>query len=288
MAKKKPAAAAFDAPPMAQPRSYPKSANFALPKVEPEEDEEERPQSARAAIRSWSESGGAREATFKKRPPSDGKLEQQRRAVGFASVLQAAEAPMDDADGAGTVALWLEQLILKVEEEDALARGGSNSNSKASSPLSGVRRRIVGAMVGDVELNDDEALTDRSVDLDALSREATGAQDSESWVSSHELPRAHPSVLTMVLRPGAVLGVAAEADELARAMTYDEAAPVEEASVDAKPARGGGGGGYGKLGGAGRGGGENSRAKLASWSESGGIREGAFKKSRSINLDDEE
>ena len=89
MAKKKPTSSGDD-PPIAQPRSSPKSANFALAKVEPEEDEEERPQSARAAIRSWSESGGAREATFKKRPPSDGKLGEQRRAVGFASVLQAA------------------------------------------------------------------------------------------------------------------------------------------------------------------------------------------------------
>lgn len=52
---------------------YPKSANFQRQETGLELDDgdmKEAPQSARAAMRSWSASGGEREATFKKRPPS--------------------------------------------------------------------------------------------------------------------------------------------------------------------------------------------------------------------------
>ena len=77
------------------PRVYPKSANFALPVRESEADPDEAPQSARAAVRSWSTSGGMREATFKKRPASSSSFGKANGgAVGFAVILNAAdEAP---------------------------------------------------------------------------------------------------------------------------------------------------------------------------------------------------
>ena len=55
-------------------------------------NEEERPQSARAAFRSWSLTGGTREASFKKKPklmtPSkEAAARPKQRAVGFAAVL---------------------------------------------------------------------------------------------------------------------------------------------------------------------------------------------------------
>lgn len=71
----------------------PKSANFAVQKRESEFEQEDTdvPQSARAAVGSWSASGGTREASFKKRPPSSGTLSESQSAMGFAVVLQAAD-----------------------------------------------------------------------------------------------------------------------------------------------------------------------------------------------------
>ena len=98
-------------------KALPKSANFArqLTGLEVDDDEDERPQSARAAVRSWSDSGGMRDATFRKksgrRTPS---------SVGFATVLAAADQPWhhlgpagDDEDTGGAVALLMEELILQ-------------------------------------------------------------------------------------------------------------------------------------------------------------------------------
>ena len=103
------------APPLK--KALPKSANFArqLTGLEVNDDEDERPQSARAAVRSWSDSGGMRDATFRKksghRTPS---------SVGFATVLAAADLPWrhldptgDDEDAGGAVALLMEELILQ-------------------------------------------------------------------------------------------------------------------------------------------------------------------------------
>jgi hypothetical protein len=80
--------------------SRPKSlATFGRPAndLEVDDEEEAQAQSARAAFRSWSYTGGTRDASFKKRPKlpfsSDGDGEvtlpkpQNQRAVGFASVL---------------------------------------------------------------------------------------------------------------------------------------------------------------------------------------------------------
>ena len=103
------------APPLK--KALPKSANFArqLTGLAVKDDEDERPQSARAAVRSWSDSGGMRDATFRKksghRTPS---------SVGFATVLAAADLPWrhldpagDDEDAGGAVALLMEELILQ-------------------------------------------------------------------------------------------------------------------------------------------------------------------------------
>ena len=114
-----------------------------------------------------------------------------------------------------------------------------------------------------------------------------------------------------MLQMGAVLGVAAEADALADALgpntlladdspsgvrghlpgdTPDTTPRSEAAPTDVSDpsAEGGGerkpGAKFGKLGAGGKAGpgAAEARAKLASWSESGGVREGAFKKSRPV------
>ena len=116
------------------PKQYPKSANFArLPTgLEVAHDEAGAPHSARAAVKSWSSTGGVREATFKKKPPSNAKLDGNS-AVGFAVILQQAERPyslssLSDTDDAEdpSVALLMEELILKVEE-DGMRTGPANS-----------------------------------------------------------------------------------------------------------------------------------------------------------------
>ena len=132
-------------PPAAAPRVYPKSANFAIAADGTRDsrrtgdfdvdEEQEAPQSARAAVRSWSASGGTREATFKRRPASHGKFGNDgggnvASAVGFAVILNAADNTLrtrsrgsfdeeeDDDQDASVVALWLEQLIVKLETQE--------------------------------------------------------------------------------------------------------------------------------------------------------------------------
>ena len=116
------------APPAAQPKAFPKSANFARMPTGLEVDDEDRmptPQSARAAVRSWSSTGGMREATFKKkRPPSNGAfgggglsiLAQAQKPYSQSS-LTSADEEAADSDEEFSVAMLVEELILRVENE---------------------------------------------------------------------------------------------------------------------------------------------------------------------------
>lgn len=312
--KKKAAGASGGATPAT--KAYPKSANFALGSAAGDKDEDQPAdgsQSARASVRSWSATGGMREATFKKRCNSCSAAERQH-AVGFAVVLQAAEhgsrpsscasldgaePPPDSTRHDSAVALWLEQLIVKLEmQEAAAARGlppGSSCDSFSVGAAATAAQRASRAGSGMERMD--------SVDLDAL---------GGGWAPSGSLPQRASG--DAVLQMGAVLGVATTADALARAL--DETATLSERDETAIPPRAaqafahlpgdtpdatptptpraaaepdvsdppsGGGAKFGKLGGGkGIGGGDGAaRAKLASWSESGGVREGAFKKARS-------
>ena len=234
------------------------------------------------------------------------------------------------------VALWLETLILRLEHEEAaharaLARGGSSSDSphESHAPSAEDASSFPGRQ--------------QSFNLDSL---------EGGWSPSAQLAKRGKD--SPILRMGAVLGVANEADELA-----DELANLQDLQQNmnnhnnmanqlnqmnhgggagapgmAVPGRGGAaailaargylpgdtpdstprvsapgaasvtdvtdgadgwsnrrpGAKFGKLGGGAAGGGgkesamleeaAEARAKLASWSESGGVREAAFKKAR--------
>lgn len=271
-------------PPAAVPRVYPKSANFATERVSylvDHEDSTEQPQSARAAVRSWSASGGMREATFRKRPPSY-THEGVSTGLGFASVLNAANAPKwsesrDGNDDSGAIALCVEHLIVRLEAGD----NGCDETFRlvAAGPAGSVLGARGGPHAGGLPLD-----RRSSIDLDSLEGD---------WLPGSELPRSAQDSLK--LQMGAVLAVASEADALAQALplegvvdddslrgeiacaTFDSTAAVDalhDVSAGAVPKKKGG---YGKLAGAGVAGKPASHAKLASWSESGGVREGAFK-----------
>jgi hypothetical protein len=225
-------------PGAAPDRQYPKSANFALPVPEPMADEVEAPHSARAGTKSWSSTGGLREATFKKRPLPRDDGGGSGSALGFASVLQASEA--------SEVASGLSALSMAQQQERRSS--GTDEGSLSS------RRR--------------------SVDIDSIAQ-AQGLDGPTSWKHEHaELPRSDPGML----RTGVVLGVAAEADEMA--MAYGDSLASErepEPHAPSHPAGSAGGGKYGGLGGGSGGGSRGRKQQYNSWSESGGIREGAFK-----------
>jgi len=275
-------------PPAAVPRVYPKSATFErVSDLADYEESAELPQSARAAVRSWSASGGMREATFRKRPPSHSQLGAGAASgLGFATVLNAANAPKWSesraGDDSGAIALCVEHLIVRLEA------GGSGREDSfiAARPAAGAAGAPGGAHAAVVPLD-----RRSSIDLDALEGD---------WLPGSELPRTAAD--SMKMQMGAVLAVASEADALAQALPAmdvirddlpAEIACVElesiavvdvlhGATVEAAPARKGG---YGKLARAGVAGKPASHAKLASWSESGGVREGAFK-SKSLDGED--
>ena len=286
-------------PPVVQ-RAYPKSANFALAKLE-SVSQSEVPQSARAAnSRSWSASGGVRDATFRKQRLGAPKNALDTNPVGFSVVLGAADdmgASMAD-DEASAIALCLEQMLVKVEDLNMAC--SSTQKSGKSPSLNAAATSAAGARCGDRSSD-----SSRSVDLEALTRGSGGAS-REEWVAASALARAAPQVLRM----GTVLGVAEAADALAialdagklseadlRASGGDAGDAAEQASSQAASdhpascsasgagtAAGGKAsratGPYGKLVGHNHRGDERE-AKLPSWSESGGMREGGFKKKSS-------
>ena len=274
--------------PVADKRQYPKSANFALPVAEKPEDDEERPQSARAATRSWSASGGTREATFKKRrgPPRGG-TDGKSNAIGFATVLSAASfgsVDMDEAneDESGAVALWLEGLVLKLENEAARVK------SQANSPL--IVQRSPSLLTPPGDMLDSARSADDGIDLEKLSMQASGV---DGWTSTARIGKSPAKHVGF----GTVLGIATEADQLAddlatgrvRESVLDAAEAAIDAEVAAETERKQRvhatppSGKYGKLApkdGATRQGGDTAQQRYASWSESGGVREGAFKKKK--------
>ena len=78
-----------------------------------------------------------------------------------------------------------------------------------------------------------------------------------------------------------VLGGEAHVD-----LSEPPAEPPNEPEAEGGGQGGGRGGGkFGKLGGGGKAQTAEARAKLASWSESGGVREAAFKKPRSVPIE---
>lgn len=248
---------------------FPKSANFArMPTgLEVEEDEKEAPQSARAAVRSWSASGGMREATFKK------KHAPANKAVGFGIILQAAERPYslsslndaDDEDEGVVVAALMEELIIQVECEMSPTR---------------LPNRAWSAQQDDDESDSADESRRLSMDLDAFSA-------AEGYAQRSELALAPPTQTVF----GSVLGVSAEADQLARAVTASREGhtlmrELSEADklVAPQPSDdepGAKRGGYGKLGAQSNGASKHSR--VASWSEDGGLREATFKKKASAS-----
>jgi hypothetical protein len=271
------------------PKVYPKSANFArMPTgLELEEgDVDTQPQSARAAVRSWSATGGMREATFKKRPASREFSDKRRpnSAVGFASILNLADQmAVDDPNEDVSVAMIVEELIVQVENEGAGMRPWAEA-SVASLSVGRLQPRhaTLALPSASTPAADGSEPSDsrRSVDLDALSA-------SKGYATRDQLAVAPASQTTMA----AVLSTSHAADELATALG-DNAAPSDESDDDVQPpiadpaaaaasaadtaAAKGARGGYGNL----RKGSPPAGSpgpRLASWSDSGGLREATFK-----------
>ena len=208
-------------------------------------------------VRNW----WRREATFKKKAKTDAKTGS---GLGFAAVLQASHSwsrgSLDDDDDSASmdnVAACLEALIVEVESNATLTAMGMPF-TPMTLPLGSQRNMTV-----------EEVDSGRSPDITSLEITEGG-----NWVSRADLELADPSVL----QTGVVLGVASKVDEMVVELGDTEAPPVED-----EPPRAGR---YGKLQreGPGAEGAAGSTKKLASWSESGGIREGAFKKKSSGSM----
>ena len=309
-----PSASGSASPPTASAKVYPKSANFTRMATGLEvEDLDEAPRSARAAVRSWSASGGNRDATFKKKSTSKmssanlDRAGNPKSAVGFAVIIAAAERPYSNSsfpdeieEDGSTVALLLEELIIRLESDESLqpaALAGSRERfAEASLPPHSSGRAMLlshcypncppaapafSLLLPKLPTCSEELSRRISMDLEMMSK-------AQGFTLRSELPLAPPS-MTVV---GSVLSVATEADAAARALPDDVAeGPLssdddDDASQYGKPlhdtesatAEGTGvkRGGYGKMGGGVKGN-ASKHARVASWSDSGGFREATFK-----------
>ena len=135
--------------------------------------EEERPQSARAAFRSWSLTGGTREASFKKKPKllsldsSDAPPPPKQRAVGFAAVLSMSGWDEEEAEAVefGVQPLPAGKAAPSAGESAgaaaaAAAAGGAEAEGEESPTLARPRRRLMG------EDDESEAAEEEDMEVD--------------------------------------------------------------------------------------------------------------------------